>query len=292
MNPTILKCYNSSLPPVSHRGRKGCILLSGAKEGTAGLSIPKRRRYSSCSKLSVLGLVLLLIACTGTNESNEPSVATVNGHHFSVPLFAERYQQFLRQTDFQDNLQLRHTFLQSLIDEHLLLQWADSSGFQLDPVHQENLRALEDQLILNTFYERKIRPRSEPSEEELRRIYKWSKSKIHTRHLYAQNEETAQKLYERLQNGESWEALARETFQDPVLAGDGGDLGFFQMGDMDPGFELTAFQLGDGDISSPVKTSNGYSIIQVIEREVDPFLVENEFQQNRSELAQDRKSVV
>lgn len=245
-----------------------------------------RLKYLSCTKLTILSFYFLLAACSNSGQEKDLSVATINGYHFSVPLYTVRYQQFLRQTELQDNLRLRHIFLQSLIDEHLLLKWADSSGFLQDPFHQDNLHALKEQLLLNALYERKILPRTEASEEFLRKIYRWSKSKIHVRHLYTENANKAQDLFDRLQKGESWKELAREIFKDPILAGNGGDLGFFQLGDMDPSFEVAAFQLSDGEISQPVKTHSGFSIIQVIEREIDPFVLEDEFQRNRWKFTQ------
>ena len=50
------------------------------------------------------------------------------------------------------------------------------------------------------------------------------------------------------------------------------------MGELEPAFELAAFELEDKKISSPVKTSNGYSIIQVIDREKDLLITENDYQ--------------
>ncbi|UCD38401.1 MAG: peptidylprolyl isomerase, partial [Fidelibacterota bacterium] len=93
-------------------------------------------------------------------------------------------------------------------------------------------------------------------------------------------------LYERLQSGERWEDLALETFRDPVLASNGGDLGFTSLGDLDPAYEEVAYQLADGEISPPVLTKTGYSIIQVIERNYYPFLIEEEFQAQREKLRQ------
>ena len=49
------------------------------------------------------------------------------------------------------------------------------------------------------------------------------------------------------------------------------------MGDLDPAFEQIAFQLNDGEISPPVMTGDGYSIIQLLNRKYDPFLIENEY---------------
>ena len=51
-----------------------------------------------------------------------------------------------------------------------------------------------------------------------------------------------------------------------------------KIGDMDPAFEVAAFSMKDREISEPVKTSYGYSIIQVLGREYEPIITEDNFQ--------------
>ena len=58
------------------------------------------------------------------------------------------------------------------------------------------------------------------------------------------------------------------------------------MGELDPSFEIAAFDLDDGKISDPVKTSTGFSIIQVLEKEKDILLTEKEYQLNKDWLRQ------
>jgi len=68
----------------------------------------------------------------------------------------------------------------------------------------------------------------------------------------------------RLDNGESFAELAGALSQDSGSAQNGGDLGFFQRGVMDAGFEKSAFALlNEGDISTPVKTEFGYHLIKL-----------------------------
>lgn len=50
---------------------------------------------------------------------------------------------------------------------------------------------------------------------------------------------------------------------------------------MDPAFEDVAFRLRPGEISPPVRTAYGYSIIQVTDRFTRPILTETEFAQKR-----------
>lgn len=73
----------------------------------------------------------------------------------------------------------------------------------------------------------------------------------------------AQKLHERLAGGASFEELAKKHSDDPGSASQGGDLGFFGKGIMDPAFEDTAFSLEEGGTSEPVRSAFGYHIIKV-----------------------------
>ena len=82
--------------------------------------------------------------------------------------------------------------------------------------------------------------------------------------------ESAQKkineIYEKLKNGESFEALASEFSDDAQTSDKGGELPLFGTGTttrMVPEFEETAFQLkADNDISQPVQTDFGFHIIK------------------------------
>jgi len=66
--------------------------------------------------------------------------------------------------------------------------------------------------------------------------------------------------------GGDFAAIAREQSQDPGSAKNGGDLGFFPKGQMDPAFEAAAFSLKPGTVSGIVETSFGFHIIKVVER--------------------------
>lgn len=70
----------------------------------------------------------------------------------------------------------------------------------------------------------------------------------------------------RLKAGETFEDVAKECSTCPSAA-KGGDLGFFGKGQMDPAFEKVAFELDVAQTSDIVKTSFGYHIIKVTEKQ-------------------------
>jgi len=74
-----------------------------------------------------------------------------------------------------------------------------------------------------------------------------------------------QKAAERIKKGEAFEAVAKELSQDGT-APNGGDLGYFSKGQMDPEFEKAAFGLEKGKVSQVVETKFGYHLIKVEDR--------------------------
>ncbi|MBI5552103.1 MAG: peptidylprolyl isomerase [Desulfobacterales bacterium] len=77
---------------------------------------------------------------------------------------------------------------------------------------------------------------------------------------------TIQSLEQRLRQGEPFEVLARE-FSDCASSERGGDLGFLTGGTLDPAFEKAAFALKLNEVSPIVKSSMGYHIIKVTDRQ-------------------------
>jgi peptidyl-prolyl cis-trans isomerase D len=75
----------------------------------------------------------------------------------------------------------------------------------------------------------------------------------------------AEAALRRIQAGEDFAEVARQTSQDPASAEQGGDLGFFTRGAMVKSFEDVAFALRPGEVSDPVRTEFGYHLIKIEE---------------------------
>lgn len=85
-------------------------------------------------------------------------------------------------------------------------------------------------------------------------------------------------VQQKLGAGEDFAELARQYSDDTYSAEEGGDLGWFGRGQMVAEFEETAFSLEPGKISEPIKTTYGYHIVQVLEKDparpLDSFTLE------------------
>ena len=221
--------------------------------------------------------VIFTITFFSCDQANDPGLAEIDGDIITLNSYLLRYQSFLSKTHQTDNLSNRYALLNSLIDEAMLMEYAEEKGIPEKIDKSPQMEKDKGQLLLNAFYKQEIDPQLIAGETELRRMYTWSKSSIHVRHLFSRTREGILDIQDQLDLGNSWEKLASNCFTDSLLSSNGGDLGFRELGDLDPAFEQIAFQLNDGEISPPIMTGDGYSIIQLLERKYDPFLIENEY---------------
>jgi parvulin-like peptidyl-prolyl isomerase len=100
---------------------------------------------------------------------------------------------------------------------------------------------------------------------------------VWARHIVVSDQAQAQSIYDRLINGENFEAVATE-----VYSGTGTtetiDLGWFGVGTLDAAAEKNVFNMQIGQISEPIQTANGCEIYQVLGHEVKT-LTDSEFDQ-------------
>ena len=107
------------------------------------------------------------------------------------------------------------------------------------------------------------------------------------------DKETLQKakdIIKKLKNGESFDDLAKEYSDDTSNKDKGGDLGYFNTGDMLEEFEKAAFALKKGKYTTtPVKTKYGYHIILKTDEKEKPSL-EDKKEEIIKTLASEAKS--
>nr|WP_223921079.1 peptidylprolyl isomerase [Geobacter sp. AOG2] len=139
------------------------------------------------------------------------------------------------------------------------------------------------ELVIANFIDTNISPKITVSDEEIKKFYEQNPDKfrqpeqIRASHILigvdgkAGVEEKkiardkAEKLRKELLAGADFVKLAKENSTCPSSR-QGGDLGYFSKGKMDPKFEQAAFALEPGGLSNVVETRFGYHIIKLLNR--------------------------
>ncbi|WP_051188519.1 peptidylprolyl isomerase [Proteocatella sphenisci] len=166
-------------------------------------------------------------------------------------------------------------------------------------IDEEFLKDHLKKTLIYDKYRNKIMSETQTNENELKEHYnthidEYKKEEIKASHILittlndmgeplseeesAKKEAKAADILSKINQGENFEALAKEYSDDKASAKNGGDLGYFAKGVMVPEFEKVAFELEKGQVSNVVKSSFGYHIIKVYEKreEITTFEEEKE----------------
>jgi peptidyl-prolyl cis-trans isomerase C len=171
--------------------------------------------------------------------------------------------------------QQRSAALDNLIRARLVAEQAakdglDKSGETAYLLQLSRLNVLEQSVQEHYLKDRK------PTEQELRTEYETQlasipKTEYHARHILLATEPYAEKIVQRLEKGEKFDALAKEASMDSSKS-NGGDLGWFRPDRMMPEFSAAVLTLKPGEYThKPVQTQYGWHVIQLLEsRAVTP----------------------
>ena len=234
------------------------------------------------SRIAVFALLLVaLAACqpktagTAAND-NSPAVAIVNG----TPITRSFYDFYIKgitggKSAADLTADQRALALDNLIRARVVADQAVKDGINKSGDTAYMLELARLNVLQQAMEERYLKDR-EPTEQELRAEYEaqlaaMPKTEYHARHILVATEPFAQKIIERLDKGEKFDALAKAESMDSSK-NNGGDLGWFTPGRMVPEFAGAVMALKPGEFTrKPVQTQYGWHVIQLLEtREVTP----------------------
>lgn len=234
----------------------------------------------------IVGLVALfsLVGAQSTLAQPETSrpVAVVEGETIPVDYFQPRYAQYLLRTGQTDTPRLRMMILNEILGDRLLIREARQNGIEQTPAFRTEADIARRKILLDLYDAYVVGEPVQVTDEDRAEIFARMNGMVQARHLYSHTQAGAEALYQRLQAGETFESLAREVFADTALANSGGLLPAFTFDEMDPAFEDAAFTLPVGEVSRPIRTAQGFSVMQVVDRFVSPILTESAFAERRA----------
>lgn len=229
--------------------------------------------------LFVLSLIFMLSlnACS----DNEPIVAEFGDQQISLDEYRTAYLEVLKQPDVFDSPELRESFLDELINRRLVANEARINGLGKDERTLMRIKAFKEKCLRDAHFQKIIKPKIVLEESDILDAAVFLKQQRHLKHLFAKTSEEAEKLYQRLEKSENWNALAREVFAGTTLAENGGDLGWVYWDQMEYEMGLVAFRQAHHTFSKPVKSNFGYHIIWVEGYRINPVISEYDVKQSK-----------
>ena len=222
-----------------------------------------------------------LTSCARKSETNAV-LAKVGAATISQRQYEWRLRNLLMLTPL-DTAPMREALLQAMIDEQVLVIEADRRGWRETEDFKRRAASLRNDAILEAYRDHLV-DTVQANENEIKEAFFLAQEQVAARHLFAPTLTAANAFYEKLQNGATFEELAPSVFKDYRLASNGGYLGYFKWDDMDPTFSAVAQKLRKGEISKPVRTKFGYSIIKLEDRTRPPILTEADFAKEKKKL--------
>ncbi|MBX3703559.1 MAG: peptidylprolyl isomerase [Steroidobacteraceae bacterium] len=228
-------------------------------------------RYTQAFAITLVGL-LLAVGCTKAETPADGAakpVAIVNGKPISKDVW-QLYVKTRHQGKDAEQLspEERSEALEELIG--MYVGAAEAEKQKLAEGEPNARLELVQRSALAEMLFRKVTEGKEPTEEELQaeydaRIAELPQTEYHARHILVDDEAKAKDLIAQIDKGASFEKLAKENSADGS-ANDGGDLGWFNPGQMVKPFSDAVQQLEVGKYTAtPVKTDFGWHVIKLEE---------------------------
>jgi len=205
------------------------------------------------------------------------------GEHKSGSVLARFDGATITDTEFNQKLQTlpralrsvalrnKEDFVNDMANEHFLLKEAERRGIEYESDVRDLLKVARKKIIIAKLIETEVDKKIKLEPNAAQEYYEAHKEEFMTppllraSHILVKTEEEARAILNGLKAGADFEEMARTKSID-TTASRGGDMGFFQKGQLVPEFEEVAFQMKKGQISDIFQTQFGYHIMKLTDR--------------------------
>lgn len=219
------------------------------------------------------GVVLLIALSFLTGCAQKPSgtvLARFGSSKITASEFKEKMQNLPKEIK---NVAIRRKkdFLEEMVNEQYLYQEAMRRNIQNEPEVKQLLEAARRKIVIAKLIQEEIDKKINLSSDNATNFYELHKEEFMTplllraSHILVKTQGDADEVKNQLNAGADFEQLARTKSLDNTAIR-GGDLGFFQRGQMIPEFEEAVFKMQKGEVSGVIKTPFGYHIIKLTDR--------------------------
>ena len=227
-------------------------------------------------KYKLLTLLVLVFAISGCHPKKE---GTVLARFDSETITKEEFIEKLRALPKEIQgvaVQHKRDFVEEMVNERFLAKEAEKRQIKNLPDVKALLAAAHQKIVVAKLIEIEVDQKIKLDPNEASQYYESHKEEfmapllLKASHILTSSEEEANTVKTQLDAGGDFEALARSRSMDNTAAR-GGDIGYFQKGQLIPEFEQQALRLKKGETSPVFKSQFGYHILKLTDR-VEPSL--------------------
>ena len=219
--------------------------------------------------LICLSLAALSACDKDTDAPAESVLASIDGYKITE----KDYEEYLKARQLQrgpmeNKDEERKAALDEMISRILLARHAQAIKLDQEPEIRTQLERQRENILARAML-RKYLKEHPVTDEDVDARYRQEMEKTHkteykARHILVKTEEEARAILAQLQRGANFAALAKNRSIDPRSGKDGGNLGWFNEGQMDPDFFQAVAKIKKGEIGKePVKSEFGWHVIKV-----------------------------
>lgn len=216
-------------------------------------------------------VLLLLTVCQSVlfaQDIDSRVLLTINGKDFTAGEFLWLYEK----NNSGSSISSVSEYLELYTLFRLKVEAAIDQGLDQTDSFRNELNGYRKQLSRNYLADQEIK------EVMLKKAYDRSKEEINVYHIMircpadATPSDTlaayakAMNIRERIKLGESFKSVAKGASDDPSARFNGGNLGYISVFQTPLNFEDVVYSMSPGNLSGPVRTSEGYHIIKVQDR--------------------------
>jgi len=239
------------------------------------------------SKVTWLILMALTLVVSGCHPKKQGlALARFNSEIITKEEFIEKLRGLPREIQ-SIAYRRKKDFVEEMVNERFLAQEAERRRIKDLPDVKALLMAAHQKIIVAKLVEIEVDRKIKMDPDEASKYYESHKEEfmapllLRASHILMSTEEEANSIKAQIDGGADFEALARSRSTDNT-ATHGGDIGYFQKGQLIPEFEEQAFQLKKGEISPVFKSQFGFHILKLTDR-VEPSLKDYKVVKNQLE---------
>ncbi len=224
-----------------------------------------------CKKILVF-ISFILYFNLSTYAQNAPIVAQVNNEPVSLETMIHAINDLPQEVQSQPFINYYEGLLERVIDIKLLAQEGKKLEIQNEPSVKAAIDFVTEKVLMQAFLSKFVQENI--TEDNLEKSYenfvsdKTSREEIKASHILLETKDEALEVINLLEQGKSFEELAKSKSTGPS-GPSGGDLGWFKRGQMVPPFEKVAFLLDSQEITKePIQTQFGWHVIKVFQKRI------------------------